>query len=172
MSGAASVAALRAMAAAIEALPEGPGREAALRLVVDRFFTDDAVQHYTGPHGCDRRGKAEIYLALSGTLHSYSGIKFTEILSAADGGQPGVGTVLFTFSASNTGPMLSGMLPPSGRPVSVPVFEVARTIPDGRIVESWSSLDKFMALAQIGLFDVLKSEFPQLEVPKTAEASK
>ena len=172
MSGAASVAALRAMAAAIEALPDGSEREAALLLIVDRSFTDDAVQHYTGSHGCDRRGKAEIYMSLSATLRSYSGIKMTEVISAAESGQPGVGTVLFTFSATNTGPMLAGMLPPSGRPVSVPVFEVARTVADGRIVESWSSLDKFMALAQVGLFDVLKSQFPQLEVPKGTEASK
>ena len=42
-------------------------------------------QHYTGPHGLDRRGKAEIYVALSNGLRSFSSLKFTEILSAGEG---------------------------------------------------------------------------------------
>lgn len=137
------------------------------------------AQHYTGPHGLDRRGKAEIYVALSNGLRSFSSLKFTEILSAGEGAvisaptaPPGTtgsassaarglraaargaracnaprllplaAGVLFSVTALQTGPMLTGLIPPSGKEVTVPLFEVARVAPDGRFVETWSSLDK------------------------------
>ena len=172
-AGARAVASIRAYYTALEA---AQGDEPSLRRVIDAFFADDCVQHYTGPHGGDRRGKAEIYVALSNTLHAYSSLKFAEILSAAGesvapggggggGGPRATGTVLYTVHAQQTGPLLSGLVPPSGRPVAVPLFEVARVGADGRFLESWSSLDKFMVFAQVGIFDSIKSQFPQLVVP-------
>ena len=189
-------------------------------------------QHYTGPHGLDRRGKAEIYVALSNGLRSFSSLKFTEILSAGEGAiisaptappgttgsafsaalpcaprraaarrpvqcarlLPFAAGVLFSVTALQTGPMLTGLIPPSGKEVTVPLFEVARVAPDGRFVETWSSLDKvrvlgrarrapsaarvgaarnlrspppppqFMVFAQAGVFDGLKAQFPDLKV--------
>ena len=173
-AGPRAVASIRAYYAAVQA---AQGDEPSLRRVIDAFFADDCVQHYTGPHGGDRRGKAEIYVALSNALHSFSAIKFAEVLGAAGesaslgggggggGGPRGTGTVLYTVHAQQTGPLLAGLVPPSGRPVAVPLFEVARVGADGKFVESWSSLDKFMVFAQVGIFDSLKAQFPQLVVP-------
>ena len=56
--------------------------------------------------------------------------------------------VLFSVTALQTGPMLTGLIPPSGKEVTVPLFEVARVAPDGRFVETWSSLDKVRVLGQ------------------------
>jgi predicted ester cyclase len=51
------------------------------------------------------------------------------------------------ISGTQTGPFFG---PPSGRPVTLTVIDVARIV-DGRIVEHWGVPDRFAVLAQTGL---------------------
>ncbi len=132
-----------------------------MRGVIDRFFSDSAVQHYAGSHGSDRRGKLEIYQTLSALLRALSGLRFDVLLSATNA--DGTGIVHMRASGVQTGPLLS-LIPATGQAVAVPLYEVARLDAHGKFVEMWSSLDKFMMLDQCGVFQQLKKAFPTLAV--------
>jgi len=56
-----------------------------------------------------------------------------------------------TATGTQTGPFIG---PPTGRAISITVFDVARVV-DGRLVEHWGVPDRFAMLAQTGALDRL-----------------
>lgn len=137
--------------------------DAGVRAAVDAAYAEAAVQHGTGPRGSDVRGAAAIASVTAHLLRALRNVAFTEVFSAVNA--DGTGVVLFRATAAQDGPLL-GLIPASGRDVAVPLYEVARVNAAGRIVESWSCMDKFGLLDQAGLFEKLKAQFPTLAVPK------
>lgn len=116
-----------------------------------------------GGSGNDLRGKEAILSNSLLLLKAFSGLKFTEVLSAGNE-ESGVGVVLFQVVGSQTGSLM-GIIPATGKTLNVPMYESVKIDAEGRFVEMWTSIDKFMLLDQIGVFGFLKSMFPSLTIP-------
>lgn len=116
-----------------------------------------------GGSGNDLRGKEAILANSLLLLKAFSGLKFTEVLSAGNE-ETGVGVVLFQVVGSQSGSLM-GIIPATGKTLNVPMYESVKLDGEGKFVEMWTSIDKFMLLDQIGVFGFLKSMFPSLTIP-------
>jgi hypothetical protein len=116
-----------------------------------------------GGTGEDLRGKDAILSNSLLLLKAFSGLKFTEVLSATNE-ETGVGFVLYNVVGTQTGSLM-GIIPATGKTLNVPLFETARVDAEGRFVELFTSIDKFLILGQIGVFQFLKTMFPAFSFP-------
>lgn len=122
--------------------------------VVDELCAADMVEHQFGLRGTGADAIAKLKAAMQDVHRGMPDMQFSieEWIEHGDTiwiRAEGVGT--------NTGPFFG---PPSGRPVRITVFDVARIV-DGRIVEHWGVPDRFALLAQTGrLNDLLPARIP------------
>lgn len=116
-----------------------------------------------GGSGNDLRGKDAILANSLLLLKAFSGLKFSEVVSAGND-ETGVGMVLLQVVGSQTGSLM-GIIPATGKTLNVPMYESVKLDGEGKFVEMWTSIDKFMLLEQIGVFGFLKSMFPSLTLP-------
>jgi predicted ester cyclase len=116
--------------------------------VVDELCAPDLVEHQFGLRGTGLEAIAKVKSAMQEVHRGMPDMRFS-IEDWAEHGDTiwvraeGVGT--------NTGPFFG---PPSGKPVRITVFDVARIV-DGRIVEHWGVPDRFALLVQTGRLDDL-----------------
>ncbi len=116
--------------------------------VVDELCHPDMVEHQFGLHGVGEPARAKIRRAILQVHGAFPDLTFT----IGDWCQDGeIGWVRAEGTATNAGPFLT---PPTGRPVTFTVFDVARVV-DGVITEHWGVPDRFALLVQTGALDGL-----------------
>jgi len=116
--------------------------------VVDELCAPDMVEHQFGLAGTGPEAIAHVKQAIRDVHRTVPDMSFT-IEDAVETGD--TIWVRVQGRGTATGPFFG---PPSGRPVQLTVFDVARVV-DGRIVEHWGVPDRFALLAQTGVLDRL-----------------
>ena len=111
--------------------------------LVDELTSPDLVEHQFGLEGVGEEAREHVRQAILDVHRALPDITFT-VDDAVEIGD----TVWLRAVGRGTasGPFF---VPPSGRPVEITVFDVARVV-DGRIVEHWGVPDRFALLAQTG----------------------
>jgi predicted ester cyclase len=111
--------------------------------LVDELTSPDLVEHQFGLEGVGQEAREHVRQAILDVHRALPDLTFT-IEDAVE-----VGDTVWVRAMGRgtaTGPFFG---PPSGRPVELTVFDVARVV-DGRIVEHWGVPDRFALLAQTG----------------------
>lgn len=116
--------------------------------VVDELCSPDLVEHQFGLSGTGLEALDHLREAIRQVHAAIPDMRYT-IEDFVESGDTVWVRVIGRGRA--TGPFFG---PPSGRPVEVTVFDVARVV-DGRIVEHWGVPDRFALLAQTGVLDRL-----------------
>ena len=116
--------------------------------VVDDLCSPEVVEHQFGLAGDGSDAIAHVKAAIVDVHASVPDMTFTIEDWAESGDRIWVRAV---GRGTASGPFFG---PPSGRPVTVTVIDVARVV-DGRIVEHWGVPDRFALLAQTGVLDRL-----------------
>ena len=116
--------------------------------VVDELCSPDLVEHQFGLSGTGQEALDHLREAIRQVHAGIPDMRYT-IEDYVESGD--AVWVRVTGRGHATGPFFG---PPSGRPVEVTVFDVARVV-DGRIVEHWGVPDRFALLAQTGVLDRL-----------------
>ena len=121
--------------------------------IVDELCSPDLVEHQFGLSGTGQEAIDKVKRGIADVHRAIPDIHFT----VGDWAERG-DTVWIRAEATGTqsGPFVG---PPTGRPVSFTVIDVARVV-DGRIVEHWGVPDRFAILVQTG----------QLQRPVPADA--
>ncbi|GAB3415540.1 ester cyclase [Flindersiella endophytica] len=116
--------------------------------VVDRLCAPDLVEHQFGMAGAGAEAVAHVRAAIQDLHRAIPDLSIT-IEDAIETGD----TIWVRARARGTatGPFFG---PPTGRPIDVTVFDVARIV-DGRMVEHWGVPDRFAVLAQTGVLERL-----------------
>lgn len=112
--------------------------------VVDEVVSEDLVEHQDfGPNHAP--GGEGVKAVIASLRRAFPDFRLAIEDSATSGG-----AVWFRLRASGTndGPYMGH--PPTGRAMSVDVFDIVR-VADGRIVEHWGVPDRLGALLQLGL---------------------
>ena len=121
--------------------------------VVDELCSPDLVEHQFGLSGSGAPAIESVKGAIRDVHRAVPDIRFTieDVAQVED-------RIWVRVHARGhaTGPFFG---PPSGRPVDITVFDVARIV-DGRIVEHWGVPDRFALLAQTGVLDRLNRVGP------------
>jgi predicted ester cyclase len=112
--------------------------------VVDEICGPDLVEHQFGLAGSGAEAIQHVKDAIADVHRMVPDMTFTieDSVTAGD-----MVWVRVRARGTATGPLFG---PPSGRPVDITVFDVARVV-DGRIVEHWGVPDRFALLAQTGV---------------------
>lgn len=112
--------------------------------VVDELCSPDLVEHQFGLAGTGADAVEHVRAAVR-EVHAMMPDATVELADWSVAGD--TAWCRFEVRGTQTGPFFG---PPSGRPVSLTVIDVARVV-GGRIVEHWGVPDRFAILAQTGL---------------------
>ena len=111
--------------------------------VCDELVAEDMVEHQRGLRSGPDGAKDTIH-----TLHTWFSdfeLRIEDVAATED-----TVWIRCTGSGVNTGSVFGH--PPTGRRMSIPVFDVLRWR-DGRLVEHWGVPDQLGLLVQLGIFD-------------------
>ena len=111
--------------------------------VCDELVAEDMVEHQRGLRSGPDGAKDTIH-----TLHTWFSdfeLQIEDVAATED-----TVWIRCTGSGMNTGSVFGH--PPTGRRMSIPVFDVLRWR-DGRLVEHWGVPDQLGLLVQLGIFD-------------------
>ena len=111
--------------------------------IVDELCASDVVEHQFGLSGEGQEAIAKIKKGISDVHAAFPDLVFTVEDSLERGDTVWVRA---HGAGTNSGPFFG---PPTGKPVTFTVFDVARVI-DGKIVEHWGVPDRFEILARLG----------------------
>ena len=112
--------------------------------VVDEVCAPDLVEHQFGLAGSGAEAIEHVKAAIADVHRIAPDMTFTIEDSVTHGDKI---WVRVRARGTATGPLFG---PPSGRPVDITVFDVARVV-GGLIVEHWGVPDRFALLAQTGV---------------------
>lgn len=115
---------------------------------VDRLCSPDLIEHQFGMAGTGATAIEMVKEAVRTVHAAIPDIRYT-IEDSVERGD--VVWVRVRAQGTATGPFFG---PPSGRPIDIQVFDVARVI-DGRIAEHWGCPDRFALLQQTGVLEWL-----------------
>jgi predicted ester cyclase len=117
--------------------------------VVDKLCAPDLVEHQFGLAGTGEEARTRLRAAIREVHAMMPDVVYTIEDSVT------VGDTVWVRARARGTATGSFFGPPSGRPVDIALFEVAR-VKDGLLVEHWGCPDRFALLAQTGVLDQLR----------------